>query len=164
MLKKMCATSTQWKGSSWKTSALLRSSFSMPAGTGAGWVALGLLDSCCRLDWLLHRLQSGRSCRHQRVCLPQQWNLGCSQDVPTKEQRNKRIPDSAKIVPAFVPASAQASVCSISPDLECRQTLSVTITAEHSSKLGKTLAPELCSVVDSERQVAEAELFSDPLR
>ena len=62
----------------------------------------------------------------------------------------KRIPDSAKIVPA----SAQASVCSTSPDLECRQALSVTVTAEHSSKLGKSRAPELRSVIGSERQVA----------
>ena len=62
----------------------------------------------------------------------------------------KMIPDSAEIVPA----SAQASVCSISPDLEGRQALSVTVTAEHCSKLGKTLVPELCSVIGSKGQVA----------
>ena len=48
--------------------------------------------------------------------------------VVTQEQRIKRIPDSAKIVPA----PAQASVCSISLDLECRQAVSVTVTAERS--------------------------------
>ena len=63
----------------------------------------------------------------------------------------KKIPDAANIVPA----SAQASVCAILPNLECRQALSVTVTAEHSSKLGKFLAPELCSVLGSERQVSE---------
>ena len=70
--------------------------------------------------------------------------------VVTEEQRIKRIPDSAKTVPS----SAQASVCSISPDLECRQALSVTVTTEHSSQLGKTRVPELRSVIGSERQVA----------
>ena len=70
--------------------------------------------------------------------------------VVTKDQRRKRISDSAKIVPA----SAQASVSSTSLDLECRQALSVTVTAEHCCEFGKTLVPELCSVIGSERQVA----------
>ena len=48
--------------------------------------------------------------------------------VVTKELRIRRILDAAE----NVPASAQASVRSVSLDLECRQAFSVTVTAEHS--------------------------------
>ena len=70
--------------------------------------------------------------------------------VVPKELRIRRILDAAEIVPA----SAQASVRSVSLDLECRQAFSVTVTAEHSSELGNTLVPELSSIIGSERQVA----------